>query len=164
MGWLFTAAIDGQWSKCGELRPGQIRKHVLRGHTLDPTTFAAADPIVEKIADAVDAALLSDQLADLRRLLEELSKALGQRYSAELNVSLQIFDREGERGIPLLNTGLSTTDDGPLYRTSGDSTPQRYLVGNEIQVVPHATALAVGIGGISNSTTAFVNIEVHFCW
>jgi hypothetical protein len=104
---------------------------------LDPTTFAAADPIVDKIADAVDAALLSEQLSELRHLLEELGNALGQRYSAELSVSVQIFDREGKRAIPLLNTGLSTTDDGPPYRTWGDSTPQRYLVGNEIQVVPH---------------------------
>lgn len=104
---------------------------------MNPATFAAADLIVDRIADAVDAALLSEQLADLRQLLEELGKALGQRYSAELSVSVQIFDRKRERAIPLLSTGLSTTDDGPPYRTWGDSTPQRYLVGSEIQVVPH---------------------------
>ena len=104
---------------------------------MDPVTFAAADPIVDKIADAVDAALPTDQLANVRQALEELGKALGPRYSAELNVSVQIFDRERERAIPLLNTGLSTTDDGPPYRTWGDSSPQRYLVGHEIQVVPH---------------------------
>ena len=136
-------AGDSVWRLTGsgksreESGSSQTRTNALRGHAVDPATFEAADPIVDKIADAVDAALLSDQLADLRHLLQDLGKALGQRYSAELNVSIQIFDRELQRAVPLLNTGLSTTDDGPPYRAWGDSTPQRYLVGNEIQVVPH---------------------------
>ena len=104
---------------------------------MDVSTFEVADPIVDKIGDALDAALVSDQLADMRRVLEDLGKGLGPRYSAELEVTVRIFDRERERTIPLLNTGLSTSDDGPPYRTWGDSTSQRYLVGNEIQVVPH---------------------------
>jgi hypothetical protein len=38
---------------------------------LDPATFDAADHIVDKIADIVDAALLSDQLANLRQALSD---------------------------------------------------------------------------------------------
>ena len=104
---------------------------------MDSETFNTVDPLVGKIAEIVDAALLSDQLANLRQALEEMSKAIGPRYSANLSVIVDVFDREREKPMPLLNTGLSTTDDGPPYRTWGDSTPQRYLVGGEIQVVPH---------------------------
>jgi hypothetical protein len=104
---------------------------------VDPSTFDAADPLVDKIADLVDAALTSDQLADLRKALDDLKKAVGPRYSANLTVILDLFDREREKPLPLLNTGLSTTDDGPPFRTWGDSSPQRYLVEGEIQVVPH---------------------------
>lgn len=104
---------------------------------MDPVTFSAADPLVDKIADIVDSVLLSDQLASLRQALEELGKAVGPRYSANLTVIVDVFDRERKKALPLLNIGLCTTDNGPPYRAWGDSTPQRYLVNCEIQVVPH---------------------------
>ena len=104
---------------------------------MDPATFEAADPLVDKIADLVDSALLSDQLANLRQALDELGKAVWSRYSANLTVVVDLFDREREKALPLLNTGLSATDSRTPYRTWGDSTPQRYLVNGEIQVVPH---------------------------
>jgi hypothetical protein len=104
---------------------------------VDLATFDAADPLVDKIADIVDSALLSDQLANLRQALEELGKVVGPRYSANLSVILDVFDREREKAMPLLNTGFSTNEDGPPFQTWGDSTPQRYVVGGEIQVVPH---------------------------
>jgi hypothetical protein len=104
---------------------------------LDPESFDAAAPLVDKIADIVDSALLSDQLANLRQALEKLGKAVGPRYSANLSVIVDVFDREREKAMPLLNTGLSTADDGPPFRTWGDSSPQRYVVEEGIQVVPH---------------------------
>jgi ribosomal protein L32 len=104
---------------------------------VDPATVATADPFVDEIAGIVDVVLLSDQLANLRHALEELGKAIGPRYSAYLSVILDVFDQERKKAIPLLNTGLSTSADGPPFRTWGDSTPQRYVVGGEIQVVPH---------------------------
>ncbi len=104
---------------------------------MDPEIFDAADPLVEKIAELVDSALVSDKLADLRKLLDELGKAVGPRFSANLTVIVDLYDREREKAMPLLNTGLSTTDNKPPYRTWGDSTPQRYLLNGKIQVVPH---------------------------
>lgn len=104
---------------------------------MDPEIFEAADPLVEKIADLVDSALVSDQLANLGQILDEIGKVVGPRYSANLTVIVDLFDREREKAIPLLNTGLSTSDNKPPYRTWGDSTPQRYLLNGEIQVVPH---------------------------
>lgn len=104
---------------------------------MDPSTFGVADKYVDEIAEAVDGVLTSEQLAGVRKALEQLGKAIGPRYSANLTVIVDLFDREREKAMPLLNTGLSTTDDGPPFRTWGDSSPQRYVVEGEIQVVPH---------------------------
>jgi hypothetical protein len=67
--------------------------------TLDPVTFEAADSIVDKIADLVDSALVSDQLVNLRQALEELSKVVGPRYSANLTVIVDVFDRKREKAV-----------------------------------------------------------------
>ncbi len=104
---------------------------------MDPKTFDLADALVDQISEAVDAALISKQLANLRRALDELGKVVGPRYSANLTVMVEIFDWDREKALPLLNTGLSTSETGPAFRTWNDSSPQRYLVRGEIQVVPH---------------------------
>jgi hypothetical protein len=104
---------------------------------LDPVTFGAADPLVDEIAKIVDSVLGSEQLAELRNVLAELGKAIGPRYLANLTLTLDICDRDGERNLPLLTTGLSTIDSGPPYRTWGDSSLQRYILNGEIHVVPH---------------------------
>jgi hypothetical protein len=109
----------------------------LESDVVDASIFDAADPLVDAAADLVDSALLSDQLAALRKTLEELSKAVGSRYSVNLSVIVDVFDRTREKALPLLNTGLSVVEGGESFRTYGDSTPQRYIVDGEIQVVPH---------------------------
>ena len=124
------AMLPAEWQLAlADLRPW--RKHV------DPVTFNAADPIVDKIADIVDAALDSEQLANLRQALDELGKVVGPRFSANLTVTVDVFDSEREKAIPLLKTGLSTIPNQSPFRTWGDSTAQRYVVNGEIQVVPH---------------------------
>ncbi len=104
---------------------------------MDPAIFDAADPFVNKISEMIDSALVSDQFADLRKALEEMSKAIGPRHSVSLSVILDICDEAREEALPLLNTGLSAAHDASPYRTWGDSSIQRYVVNGEIQVVPH---------------------------
>ena len=104
---------------------------------MEQSTFETADPLVDEIAELVDQALISDGFADLRQSLAKLSKALGARYSVGITALLEVFDHQQERNLPLLNTGLSTTDGGEPFRTWGDSSPQRYIVDGQIQVVPH---------------------------
>jgi hypothetical protein len=104
---------------------------------MDQSTFEAADPLVDDISELVDLTLTSDQLADLRQALSKLSAAIGTRYSVGLNVVVEVFDNEQERTLPLLNTGLSCCSGKEPFRTWGDSTPQRYVIDGQIQVVPH---------------------------
>jgi hypothetical protein len=104
---------------------------------MDQSAFEAADRVLDEIADLVDQTLTSDQLIELRRTLSKLSKALGDRYSASLTVVVEVFDREQERCLPLLNTGLASSEGGDPYQTWGDSSPQRYVIDGQIQVVPH---------------------------
>ena len=103
---------------------------------MDKTTFETADPIVNDIADAVTA-LLESQTTQLRALLTQLNKAIGNRYAVSLDVSVGIFDRDEERIMPLLQTGLSGFEGEKPYHTWADSAPQRYVVGGEMLVVPH---------------------------
>ena len=104
---------------------------------MDQSTFQDADPVIDEISELVDQSLTSDHLAELRKALVKLSEVLGSRYPVGLNVTLDVFDQEQERTMPLLNTGLSCSDAKEPYRTWGDSTLQRYIVDGQIQVVPH---------------------------
>jgi hypothetical protein len=104
---------------------------------MDRSTFDAADLIVDEIADKLDELLDSDHFAAIRLLLARLSEKVGPRYSANLHVSIDVFEAERSNVLPLLNVGLSASDGGTPYNTYGDSTPQKYVVDGEIQVVPH---------------------------
>src|SRR6185369_11896184 len=66
-----------------------------------------------------------------------LGKRLGEGYAVSLTCSVEVTDQRKERTLPLLNTGLYTSDGTEPYRTWGDSTPQRYVVEGDIRVVPH---------------------------
>lgn len=104
---------------------------------MDRSTFESADLVLDEIADKLDELLDSDQLSAIRLLLARLSETVGPRYSVNLNVSVDVFDAERSNALPLLTHGLSTSKGETPYKTYGDSTPQKYVVNGEIQVVPH---------------------------
>ncbi|MFM7138386.1 MAG: hypothetical protein ACKO1M_15195 [Planctomycetota bacterium] len=104
---------------------------------MNPNTFAAAEEVIDKIANIVDDKLDSAGFKDLRDALERLGKVLGPRYSASLQIVVDVFDRDREQTLPLLTTGFSTTDGAVPYRIWGDSSAQRYLCEGDIHVVPH---------------------------
>lgn len=93
---------------------------------MDPTTFNAANPQLDKIAEIADTHLASP---DFHEVLVALTKALGERYNVAINLTVDVFDEEGERSLPLLNTGLSADLGGQPYRTWGDSSPHKYVRG-----------------------------------
>jgi len=104
---------------------------------MDKSTFEVVDPLMDEIAESTDRVLDSLELAQLKTLLTELKKQLGDRYLVSLGVTVDVFDQEKERCLPLLQTGLSGFgDDGP-HHAAGDSSPQKYVADGEIQVVPH---------------------------
>ena len=104
---------------------------------MDKDTFEAANPVVDEIAAAVTELLESPATERLRNLFVQLAKALGSRYAASLAVNVEVFDREKERCVPLLQTGMSGFDGDRVYQVWGDSSPQRYIVNGDMQVVPH---------------------------
>ena len=104
---------------------------------MDRSTFESADPILDEMAVTLDELLDSDQFSAVRLALARLSETVGPHYSVNLNVSVDVFDAERSNALPLLNVGLSTSKGKPPYKTFGDSTPQKYVVDGEIQVVPH---------------------------
>jgi hypothetical protein len=103
---------------------------------MDKTTFETAEPIVDEIADSITN-LMESQTEELHTLLARLNKAIGNRYAVSLDVSVGVFDRDEERCMPLLQTGLSGFEGEKPYQTWADSTLQRYVVDGEMLVVPH---------------------------
>ena len=79
----------------------------------------------------------SEQFSAVRRALARLSETVGPRYSVNLNVCVDVFDAERSHALHLLSVGLSATKGETPHKTFGDSTPQKYVVDGEIQVVPH---------------------------
>lgn len=104
---------------------------------MDKATFEIADPILDQIDGAITELLESAATEKLRNLFTELDKALGSHGVASLAVNVEVFDREKEHCLPLLQTGMSGFDDDKPYQVWGDSVPQRYIVGGEMQVVLH---------------------------
>jgi ribosomal protein L37E len=105
---------------------------------MDRSSFESADPIIDQLAELIDQTLSSAQLSAIRQALVQLSKAISPRYSVNLNVIVEVFDPgRGTHALPLLTTGLSTSEGKTPYRTCGDSTVEKYVSEGEIQVVPH---------------------------
>src|SRR3712207_1597542 len=101
---------------------------------MDAEGFKALEPFLDRIAELAGRQL---DAPEVHRLLAEAAARLGERYTVSLNVSVKVYDQEQERALPLLNTGLSACEGQQPYRTWGDSSPQRYVLDGEIQVVPH---------------------------
>jgi hypothetical protein len=104
---------------------------------MDRSTFESSDPILDEIASSLDGLLDSDDFSAVRIALARLSKALGHRYSVNSTVCVDVFDAQKPNALPLPTTGLSTSEGKPAYKTNGDSTPHKYVVDGEMQVVPH---------------------------
>jgi len=104
---------------------------------MDRNTFETIDPIVDEIADVLNGLLKSAETEKLRSLLTRLNKAVGDRREVNLVITVDVFDPEKERCLPLLQTGMSGFGGDKPYQTWSDSTPGRYIVEGEMLVVPH---------------------------
>jgi hypothetical protein len=104
---------------------------------MDRSSFESADPIIDQMAEMIDEVLDSSQFSEIRQALAQLSAAIDSRFSVNLDVRVEVFDPERPNPLPILQTGLSTSDGKPPYRTWSDSTPQKYLVEGVMLIVPH---------------------------
>jgi hypothetical protein len=101
---------------------------------VDPETFSAVQPLLDKIAELAETQLASEEL---RRLMVGLGNVVGARKAVSLSIVVDVFDEDRECSLPLLTTGLSAFPGQQPFRTWGDSAPQRYVVEDGITVVPH---------------------------
>ena len=101
---------------------------------VDSETFKAMQPLLDKIAGLAEKQLDSEEL---RRLTAELGNVVGEKKIASVSIVVEVFDEDRECSLPLLTTGLTAFPGKEPSRTWGDSTPQRYVVEDGIQVVPH---------------------------
>ena len=99
--------------------------------------FKALDPLAGALDERCDRWFASPEFAALKEALVRAAATLPPSYSMSVDVELRVFDSARERGgLSLLRTGLSASGEGELYRTAGDSTAHRYVVGGEICELP----------------------------
>lgn len=101
---------------------------------MNPETFNAVQPLLDKIAEIAEKQLDSEVL---RRLMAELANVVGKGRIASVSIFVDVFEENPERSLPLFTTGLSTIAGKEPFRTWADSIPQRYVVDDGIKVVPH---------------------------
>lgn len=104
---------------------------------MDQNTWEIIDPVLDELAEEIERLLTSDEASKIRELLSKLSEKAPAQTTTELNCVISIFDSRREVALPLLNMGFGVSEFGEVYPTSGDSSPHRYVVDGEIQVVPH---------------------------
>jgi hypothetical protein len=104
---------------------------------MQPSSFDTAEPLLDQLAEMIDGVLDSSQFSEIRQALVRLSEAVGPQFSVNLNVCVEVFDPQRSHPLPLFQTGLSTSRGEEPYRTSCDSTPQKYVVDGEMLIVPH---------------------------
>lgn len=101
---------------------------------MSPAAFDAMQPLLDRLAELAEKEFES---ADIRQLLKELVAIAGENKFASATLTVDIFDENRMCSLPLLTTGLSAVVGKEPFRTWGDSSPQRYVVEEGIQVVPN---------------------------
>jgi len=100
------------------------------------TEFKALEPTAEVIEDVISRFFDSDECAAIKDALQKASADLKDK-SVTLNCTVNVFDRDRENSMTLLEMGITTSSGQDPYRCHDDATIQRYLAEGEICQVPH---------------------------
>jgi hypothetical protein len=84
---------------------------------VNPETFDAAQPLLDKITELAEKQLASEEL---RRIMAEPGNLVGKGRIASVNIVVDVLDEDKERSIPLLTTGLSAFHGKEPFRCWGD--------------------------------------------
>ena len=82
---------------------------------MDKNLFETIDPIVNEIADQLTTLIEGDTLSELKQKLADLSRELGV-YSVTLEMNLQLCNPDDGQTLPLLQTGLASSDGAMPYQ------------------------------------------------
>jgi hypothetical protein len=101
---------------------------------MDQPTSASVEYFKRQLDVAMEPIIEGPAIKKSCQLIEELSETLGCPYSISLNVTVEICD--GDKSLPILQTGLTSSHGRTAFRTRNDFSLRRYLVNGEIRVVP----------------------------
>ena len=85
---------------------------------MDPATFDAIQPSLDKINDLAEKLLDSEEL---RALIAELGNIAGKGRIVSVSIIADVYDEDRECSLPLLTTGLSAFPGKEPFRIWGDS-------------------------------------------
>ena len=83
---------------------------------MDNNLFEKIDPLVDGISDRISELIEGEALNTLKQKLADLSRELSE-YSVMLEMNVQVFDPENGQNLPLLQTGLATSDGAAPYQS-----------------------------------------------
>ena len=101
------------------------------------TERKAVELAVDTAHEAATQWLDANAAAALKQAIQEASAKLPEGMSITFECIFHVFDANREKGVRLLQTGITTSGGQPPYRCDGDSTVQRYLANGEICELPH---------------------------
>lgn len=94
-------------------------------------------PPADRADEVIERFLASAEARELKAAIRSAAAIVPDGLSVSLDITLNVFDRDRGRALPLLTTGLACSGRDDPYVTPGDSAPCRYLVEGEICEVPH---------------------------
>lgn len=99
--------------------------------------FQLLDPLADDLDERCDQWFDSPPMVEFKEALRRASAALPSGYMLELAIELRVCDTSREGALRILTAGLGCQRGEPPFRTSGDSTSQRYIVDGELCELPH---------------------------
>jgi hypothetical protein len=99
------------------------------------TEYKLLEPVADAINSKFEELLNTGEFAEIQEILREAVDKLPENYSLNFNIELSVFDKDRQKDIKLLQTGL-TTSGGEPYQHSADTTPQKYIVDGEMYMIP----------------------------
>ncbi|MCE9534762.1 MAG: hypothetical protein K8T89_27110 [Planctomycetes bacterium] len=81
---------------------------------MNAADFNATEPLLDKFVELAEKQLES---AEIRQLLAELSGVVGKKRIASVTITVDVFDEDRECALPLLTTGISSSEGKEPFRT-----------------------------------------------
>lgn len=103
---------------------------------MDQRTWEQVEPQLTEMSSELQRLLASPEAAKLRDMLAKVSRTMPRHHSANLKCVLEIIDSQREKSLPVLTIQTGASELGEVFTASTDSSPHRYIVDGEIEVVP----------------------------
>ncbi len=105
---------------------------------MDQERFAKADNLAEDINEYFQKHQEDPDMIALKAQLQALVTGLDVRYSANIMLTLHVFDSKRGKTIDIFGVGLNAQPEGEPYLVTESDSFARYIVNGSITEIPHS--------------------------